>query len=490
MKMRNIKGRPMTIVNKHMIYKCLGLACLILSVSACAPDLTVQKSVDKSTPDSYNKSKDTTNSVALSWGNYFKDPNLIALIDTALMNNQELNITMQEIEMVKNEVMARKGEYLPFVDLKVGGGVDKVGRYTRNGALEANNEIRPGEEFPEPLGDLMIGAYANWELDIWRKLRNAKKLAYTRYLSSVEGRNFMVTNLIAEVANSYYELLALDNELAIVRQNIEIQRNALEIVRLQKQSARVTELAVRRFEAEVLHTRSLQYGIQQEIVETENRINFLVGRFPQPIERDSETFIDLEPNTIKAGIPSQLLENRPDIRQAELDLTAAKLDVKVAKANFYPSLGINAGIGFQAFNAESFLKTPESLLFSFAGDLTAPLINRKAIKAAYYNANARQMQAVYAYEQTLIAAYVEVVNQLSSIRNLESKYDLKVQQVAALTESINISNSLFRSARADYMEVLLTQRDALESRFELIETKMQQMRAKVNIYQALGGGWN
>jgi outer membrane protein, multidrug efflux system len=124
------------------------------------------------------------------------------------------------------------------------------------------------------------------------------------------------------------------------------------------------------------------------------------------------------------------------------------------------------------------------------GGLAAPLINRNAIKAMYYNANARQVQAVYNYERTILNAYIEVSNQLANINNMKSSYDLRTQQVAALTESIDISTRLFRSARADYMEVLLTQRDALESKFELVETKMQQMHAMINVYQALGGGWN
>jgi len=184
------------------------------------------------------------------------------------------------------------------------------------------------------------------------------------------------------------------------------------------------------------------------------------------------------------------LSNRPDIRQAELDLAASKLDVQVARAQFYPSVGISAGVGINAFSPAYLFRMPESLLYSLAGDLMAPLVNKNAIKAAYANANAKQIQAAYNYERTILNAYVEVANQLSKISNLEKSYDLKSKQVQALTESINISNDLFKSARADYMEVLLTQRDALESKFELIETRKQQMNAMVNIYQALGGGWN
>ncbi|WP_339755838.1 TolC family protein [Algoriphagus aquimarinus] len=476
---------------KRIIYIFLGATAITLAVSGCKTPELIQKNVNDAVPESYsNSSQDSTNTAAnVVWMDYFSDPYLKALIDTALSNNQELNITLQEIQIAQNEVRVRKGEILPSVGLGAGAGVDKVGRYTSQGANDANTDIKPGKEMPDPLQDYMLGAYATWEVDIWHKLRNAKKSAMTRYLASVEGKNFMVTNLISEIANSYYELLALDNQLDIVKQNIEIQNNAYEIVKYQKQAARVTELAVRRFEAQVLNTKSLQFGIQQDIIEIENRINFLVGRFPQRVERDANAFGDLIPETIHAGIPSQLLANRPDIRQAELELAASKIDINVAKADFYPSLEIKAGLGYNAFNPSYIFTSPQSLIYSLTGELVAPLINRNAIKARYLMANAKQIQAIYNYEQTILNAYIEVANQLSNISNLEKTYDLKSQEVQALTQSVDISTELFNSARADYMEVLLTQRDALESRFDLIETKMKQMNAKVNIYQALGGGW-
>ncbi len=173
-----------------------------------------------------------------------------------------------------------------------------------------------------------------------------------------------------------------------------------------------------------------------------------------------------------------------------MELEAAKLDVKVAKARFYPSLGISAGIGFQAFNPKYLLETPESMVYSLVGDIAAPLINRSAIKASYNNASAKQLQAVFNYERTILNAYIEIANQLSNIDNLKKSYNLKKEEVETLTKSITIANNLFKSARADYMEVLLTQRESLESKFELIESKQQQMNAMVSIYKALGGGWN
>jgi len=208
------------------------------------------------------------------------------------------------------------------------------------------------------------------------------------------------------------------------------------------------------------------------------------------VQRTSQGFENLVPNVVQSGIPSQLLSNRPDIKQAELDLEAAKIDVAVARANFYPSLGLSASLGLQAFSPIYLARVPESIMGSLIGDLAGPVINRYAIRAGYSNANARQIQAIYNYQRTVLNAYIEVVNQLSNISNLEKSYDLKTKEVEALNQSTTISNRLFASARADYMEVLLTQRDALESKFELIETKMKQMNATVNIYRALGGGWN
>ena len=475
---------------KFKVYQYTIAASIFLAAISCKAPAEVS-SASKPVPESfgYPKTQDTANISAISWNTFFKDKNLTDLIDVALKNNQELNITLQEIEIAKNDIRIRKGAYLPTVGVRAGAGVEKVGRYTSQGAGDATTEIKPGKETPDPLGDFTLSAYANWEVDIWKKLRNSKKAAVTRYLASVEGKNFVVTNLIAEIADNYYELLALDSQLDIVKQNIQLQTNALEIVKVQKEAARATELAVQKFQAEVLTSKSLEFEILQKIKEAENRINFLAGRFPQEIKREKNNFIDLVPATVNSGIPSQLLQNRPDVKQAELELAAAKLDVKVARAEFYPSLDISAAVGVQAFNPSYLFTFPESILYSLAGDLAAPLINRNAIKAEFSSANARQLQALYNYDRTILNAYLEVSNQLSKIDNLQKGYDLKSQQVDALNRSIAVSNDLFKSARVDYFEVLMTQRDALESKLELIETKKEQLNAAVHVYRDLGGGW-
>lgn len=477
-----------TNIKRQILYIVLAISPLVFN--ACKTPAIVGKNAKNGLPASYSASQDTINTAQKKWKVFFDDPNLNALIDTALQNNQELNITMQEIEMSKNEIMARRGEYLPFVRLGGGTGVDKVSRFTSKGASDEITEIKPGKHTPVVLPDSYLGAFASWEVDIWHKLRNAQKVAAANYLGTIEGKNFLVTNIVAEIANSYYELMALDTQLDIVKKNIEILNSALLIIKQEKEAAKVTELPVQRFEAEVFKTKTLQYEIQQKIVETENRINFLVGRFPRPVQRSSQQFATLIPTKISAGLPAQLLEKRPDIRRAELSIEAAKLNVSVAKANFYPSLGLSASLGIRSFNPLLLANIPQSLIMSLAGDLAGPLINKNAITATYKNANAKQIQAVYDYEKTVLNAYIEVTNQLSNIQNLENSYAMKNNQVDALTKSTDISLKLFKAARADYMEVLLTQRDVLESRMELVETRMKQMNAVVNTYRALGGGWN
>lgn len=476
--------------NPVLRYLPLCFVLLLLITTGCKSSKITVRNERRSVPSSYNNSgsTDTTNSADINWRKIFADSNLVSLIDTALKNNQELNITTLEINIAQNEVKARKGEYLPFGSVGLSAGLDKPGRYTRDGAVEHNLEIQPGKPFPEPLGDFMLGAAFSWELDIWGKLRNAKKAAASRYLGSIEGRRFMVTNLVSEISSSYYELLALDNTLDIIRRNVSIQSNALEIVKQQKDAARVSQLAVNRFEAQLLNTRNLQFEVQQRIVETENHINFLVGRFPQPVLRDSDKFNNIELDSIYVGVPGQLLANRPDIRKAEQELIACKFDVKSARAAFYPSIRLNANIAFQAFNPAVWFN-PASLLYSIFGDLMAPLINRNSIKANYWTANAKQMQAVYNYEKCVLSGYTDVVNQLAAIDNYSNSYRTKEKESQILTQSVDISTNLFNSARADYMEVLLTQREALQVRMELIEVKTKLLKSKVAMYKALGGGW-
>ncbi|WP_177175286.1 TolC family protein [Chryseobacterium taichungense] len=479
----------MKIYNKYIA----AIAVSLVLASCKAPMATVIKDeVKENVPQNFNQEDQgdaSNNSGTTPWRQFFTDPNLVALIETALKNNQELMITLQEIEIAKSGVLAKKGRLTPTVSAGIGAGVKKAGRYTSEGAGDATTEIEPGKEMPDPLGNFEGGLMANWEVDIWKKLRTEKESAIAHYLSTVEGKNFVLSNLIEEVADNYYELLALDNQLDIIQQYIKLQQKALEISKIQKEAAAATELAVKKFEAELAKSKATEYTIRQEITEKENEINALCGRYPQPIIRSKGDFMTMIPQTVYTGIPSQLLANRPDIKQAELELKSAKLDVEAARKEFYPSLEISATLGLEAFKPSYLVKLPESIAASLVGELAGPLINKSAIKANFQTADARQIQSLYEYDKTILNAYLDVANLMSKVKNIDQYYKLKSEETKALEQSIDIANQLFRNSRADYLEVLLNQRDALDAKMELVEAKQKQLSTVVDIYKSLGGGW-
>lgn len=431
-------------------------------------------------------------SAQLGINEFYNDPILTGLIDQALVSNQELRILNEEVEIASNEILARRGAYWPFVNFRADIGIDKPSLFTPLGAAEDQLEFLPGKHFPDPLPNFLGAFNLFWQLDIWRELRNARDAAVQRYFAARERRNYFVTRLVAEIAENYYGLIALDQRLENLDMIIRLQEQSLEVAEAQKAAGRGTELAVQRFRAEVRKNQSQKLIVKQEMIEVENRINFLVNRPPQPVERPSFNlagFIDLNIHRLSLGIPAQLLQNRPDIRQAERELTAAGLDVQVARAHFFPRLDITASIGYQAFNPKYLFVTPEALIFNVAGDLVAPVINKKAIQAEYLNANARQLQAIYNYQRTILNAFTEVINRMARVENFSKSIEFKKRQLESLEASVEAATKLYQAARAEYIEVLFAQRDLLEARAVLIETKQQQLSAIVSVYQALGDGW-
>lgn len=448
----------------------------------------VQKDPKFNIPTKYSfaQSEEFANVAHISWRDFFSDPYLIHLIETALSNNQEFNIFIQDIEIAKSEVIEKQSEYLPKVGLGLGAENYGVSKNTRDGVLD---KIIHRNDLSSPNSALNLGPNMAWEMDIWKKLRTAKDASLMRFMAQTEGRNYLISRLVAEIVRSYFELMALDNSIKILDENIEIQNKAFLKMKALKEYAKANNLAVNRFEAQLLKTKSERFEINQKIVEKENRLKFLSGIYDNtPILRNSEKLMSMQVNELQIGVPAQLLENRPDIRQAEYAIKAAKLDLKSIKANLYPSLSIKAGIGFSAFDP-TLLFNPKSLIYNLMGDLMVPLINRKAIIARIAIADSYQTQAVLNYEQTLLQAYTEVLNQMSNIKNIQQSFDTKQREVLLLDESVGIANSLFQYAKADYVEVLLTQEEKLNAQKDLVELKMNLIGSKIALYRALGGGW-
>ncbi len=464
-----------------------AISCVLVALPACRIPGLRPAVPGPALPDSFNGATSPTSSAETPFREFYTDPLLVGLIDQALASNQELKALNEEVRIANNEVLARTGAYLPSVGLEAGGGFERNSQFTPLGAAERQLTFLPGKNFPDPVPRVHLGARVLWQVDIWRELRNARDAAIQRYEAAGERRNGFVTRLVADVAENYFGLLALDQRLEVLDQTITLQEQSLKLAIARKEAGRGTELAVQRFQAEVRKNQSEKLIVRQEIVEGENRVNLLAGRFPQPVERAARSFIDLVLAAPDVGLPTQLLRNRPDIRRAERELAAAGLDVLVARAHFFPRLDITAGIGYEAFNPK-YLFDPGAFIASAAGGFVAPFVNRRAIQAEYQSANARQLQAVYNYQRVVLDAFTEVVTRVSAADNYRKSIEIKKQQLQALEASVDAASKLFQNARAEYIEVLFAQRDLLEARTVLIDTKRRQLSAIVTAYQALGGG--
>ncbi len=467
---------------------------LISMVGCKVPEATMTTSRIEQLPSNYFDSTTTTqmDSLGLDWKHFFSDTILVALINESLNSNFDVLKSYQTMEMAQASVLYRKGKLLPKVNAASSTGIRRFGDYTMDGIGNYDTQFSPNisqdQIIPEHLPDYFIGLQSTWEVDIWKKLRHKKKAAIAKYLASVEGKNWLVTNLVAEIAMAYYELIALDYERDIINETIILQKEALDIVILQKKVGKANELAVQQFKAQYLNSKGLVVELKKRIALTENRLNYLLGRYPQPIVRTKSTFDNELPKIIKSGVPSDLLNNRPDVLSAEQHLLAAKANIAAAKAAFYPSLSINANLGFQSFNATQFIN-PKSFTYNLLGGLMMPAINRSAIEAQFKMADSKQIQAMYEYQKSVLNAYTEVYNQLMKIDNYLEQYDLKNQEVEILRKSIQTSSELFYTGRATYYEIILSQKNTLNSRLELIEVKKNQFFTMVQLYKSLGGGW-
>lgn len=460
----------------------------VLAAGACKTPAIQQADQQVSLPVSYQQSTDTLNSAVIDRNLFFSSRPLENLIDTVLKNNFDLRIAMQRIEAARAMVLQTRGPLAPQLNAAIMPALRRYGLYTMDGSGNASTDIEPGKRVPVDLPDYYLGLQSTWELDLWGKLKNRRKAAAARLLASQEGRSLIQTTLVAQTATAYYELMATDQVVKMLEETIQLQEQAIQTVRVQKEAAMVNELAVQQFEAQLIGLQGLRLEVQQQAIALEYEINFLAGRLPQPIPRDSSFFSNPSLPLIHAGIPSDLLRNRPDIRQAEWELTAARADVKAARAAYFPSITLTGAIGLQAYKGGLLFRSPESLAYGLVGGLTAPLLNRRIIAAEFAKASAQQQEAVLQYSQIVTRSFLEVDEGLKKIQNLGQQFEWKARETDILAASINVSSELFRTGRANYLEVLLARQNALRSRMELINTRKHQYMAIIALYKAIGGG--
>lgn len=464
---------------------------LLLAASCRVPALHPQHPAEQ-LPQHYASLTDSLLSVPQSATSFFSDPHLQALLQDVLRKNPEIKIAEEELLVAGAFFKIRKGSLLPSLRVDANAGATRYADYTMEGVGNYDTNLSSNIDDDQKVGtnptpDFWVGLNSSWELDIWGKLRNLKKAARMRYLASQQGLAFTKTMLTAQTALLYYELVGLDKELKVVNDNVRLQEKALEIVEAQQSVGRATSLAVQQFKAQLLSSRAAAYRIQQRIRIAENNLNALTGRYGQPVQR-SDSFLMSRQGIGGTGNPSVLLQNRPDLREAEFELAATKADAAAARAAFFPSLNIGAYTAFRAFRS-SLLFRPGSLGYQLAGGLAAPIFEKNQIRGQFNISNARQEQAYFRYRQKIWNAYREVSNQLYVLESMQEVIQLKEQEVAALEQGVSISNDLYLTGYATYLEIVSAQKNKIIAQLELIQSEKDRAFALVELYKSAGGAW-
>src|SRR5690606_37706715 len=332
------------------------------------------------------------------------------------------------------------------------------------------------------------GLSLSWELDIWGKIRRQNESAAANYLQTQEARKLIQTQLVAEIAQGYYNLLMLDAQLEVARRNLQLTDSTLRIIQLQYDAGKTTSLAIQQTKSQRLSAQSLIPQLEREVAIQENSLHALAGQMPDSIARTGQLEDFLE-NSVFAGVPLYMVTNRPDVRASELALRAANAEVGVAQAYRYPSLTISAEAGVNSMLPSNWVSVPGSLFGDLIGSITQPIFNRRKLKTDFEVAKLERDKTELDFQEDVLTAINEITNSLITLEKLREEHDITVERVEVARLGIKQSDLLFKAGRASYLEIINAQQTAIESELELVSLKQQLLLARVDLYRALGGGW-
>ncbi len=428
-------------------------------------------------------STDTTSIGDLEWKNFFTEEDITQLIDSAITRNNNLQIATKNIEIAQFRFTQSKWGNVPQANL-----------FVNASTSNPSDNSFTGKNLSQALGqnhidDYSAGVSLSWEADIWGKIRNQKKGAFAEYLQSEEVKKALQTTIVANVSSGYYNLLMLDAQLQIARQNLKLNDSTTKIIKLKYDAGQVTSLAIQQSEAQKLNAAQLIPLLEQNIAIQENALSVLTGSFPNSKQRSIRLSSIEVKNNASIGIPSSLVSRRPDVRSAELALKVANANVGITKADLYPSLKITAQGGLNSFETSNWFNIPASLFGTIAGGLTQPLLNNKKVRTQYNIAVAEREKAVLSFRQAVLVAVSEVSNALVKVEKLALQEAFLQERVKTLQQATKNSNLLFKNGMAEYLEVLSAQANILQSELELANMKREQLIANIELYRSLGGGW-
>jgi outer membrane protein, multidrug efflux system len=414
---------------------------------------------------------DTAGMANISWMQMFKDEKLQALIREGIDNNYDLKIAVARIKQAEANLMQSNAAFLPSLSV--------APQFTRQKTTAAQGGLT---------SDIFeLSGNASWEIDLWGKLKGAKSASLASLLQSYAYRRAVQTQLLANIATDYFNLLAFDRELTITLQSVESYKNDVETNKALKQANRINEASVAQSEANRYAAEVTIPDLLNNIRQMENAISILVGRPPRLIQRDS---IDVQQvdTLLQTGVPSQILSNRPDVQEAEYNVRYYFEQINVARAYFYPSLTITAQGGWQSATIGS-LFSSASLFGNVAGGLLQPIFNHGLNKQRLRVANAQYEEHVLTFQQTVLGAGQEVSNALYSYKSAQSKLTTRNHQLDALKRSVDYTRLLLKGGYVTYTDVLTSEQGYLAAQLSSVNDRLQQLTAIVSLYQSLGGGW-
>lgn len=420
---------------------------------------------------------DTTTIADIPWRTYFSDPQLVALIEEGIDNNYNLQIAYTRIQQAEASLGIARAAYFPDVTL-----VGQV-NHSRNSNGEGGKDVLGYHST-----SYNLGISASWEVDLWGKLNRQSKAKYAQFLNSHAYKNLIQTSLIANIATSYYSLLALDEKLQITVESAKLMEENVQTMEDLKNAGLQNGAAVEQSKSLLYSTVTSIPDLESQIRQLENSISTLLGRKPGTISRRN-LYDQPYPEELAYGVPAQLLARRPDVQQAELSFRSAFELTNAAQASFYPSIKLSTGtLGYATANTLSNFFKPENLFASIIGGLTQPLFAKKQLTGNLKIAKAQQQEAFLTFEKTVLEAGQEVTDILYAFESSLKKNETRQKQIAASRNSVSFTQELLKAGVANYTEVLNAEQNLLSAQLSQVNDRLEQLQCTVNLYKALGGG--
>ncbi len=452
---------------KHFVYIILFSLCTVscqLGKHYARPDLHLPALLDSTTTD-------TTSIADFRWWELYTDTTLQKLIRETLEHNKDMLTAAARLKEMAAQRRIAYADMFPQV----------------NGRLYTDKEAENyGGDNYKSTPEYTAKFIASWELDLWGNLRWAKDKSMAQFVQAVENRRALQMTLVAQVAQAYFELVALDNELAIVKQTLSAREESVRLARLRFNGGLTSEAVYQQAQVELARTATLVPDLERSIALKENDINFLAGRYPEKVERSHHPQDIRLPETLPAGLPSSLLERRPDVRAAEEALIAANADVGIAYTNLFPRITLTAHYGLESEEFKDFLHSPYHFL---SANLLTPLFamgkNRAALKAK----KAAYEQAVHQYEKAVLSAFKDARNAMVEFNKVQDIYDSRLKLEQAARKSTSLTRTQYMNGYISYLDWLDAQRTYLDAQIALSNAVRDKQIAMVQLYKALGGGW-